>query len=43
MALIWREREHEAEDMIVANDLATMQALRNCGILKLFQILGMRA
>ena len=29
--------------MIFSNDPVTMQALRNCGLLKLFMILGMRA
>lgn len=36
MAFIWREREHEEQDLNVGNDPATIQALKNCGLLKLF-------
>jgi hypothetical protein len=39
----WQEREHEKEDAIVGNDLGTVAALRDCGLLKFFSILGMRA
>lgn len=42
MTITWREREHEEEDMIALQDLATMTALRNCGLLKLFRISSMR-
>jgi hypothetical protein len=41
--LDWREREHEEEDAIAGNDLCTFTALRDCGLLKFFRILGMRA
>jgi hypothetical protein len=41
--LEWREREHEEDDAIVRNDLGTVIALRDCGLLKFFKILGMRA
>jgi hypothetical protein len=41
--LEWREREHEMEDQIVANDPNTMLALRRCGLEKFFQVHGMRA
>jgi hypothetical protein len=43
MMLEWREREHEEDDSIVGNDLGTVAALRDCGILKFFRIRGMRA
>ena len=42
MTVTWREREHEEEDMIVLQDLATVTALRNCGFLKFFRISSMR-
>ena len=41
--LEWREREHEEEDAIVENDSGTVTALQDCGLLKFFKILGMRA
>jgi hypothetical protein len=41
--LEWREREHKEDDAIVGNDLGTVAALRDCGILKFFRIPGMRA
>lgn len=40
--MIWREREHESHDLDVANDLATIQALRNYGLLKFFWLLSIR-
>jgi hypothetical protein len=43
MMLEWREREHEEDDAIVGNDLGIVAALRECGLLKIFRILGMRA
>ena len=43
MSLTWREREHEEEDMISLHDLVTVNALRNCGLLKFFCISSMRA
>jgi hypothetical protein len=43
MVLKWREREHEKDNSIVENHLPTIAALRNCGLLKYFRILGMRA
>lgn len=42
MALIWREREHEEQDLAVANDLATIQTLRDCGLLKFLWFPRMR-
>lgn len=42
MTITWRERENEEEDMISLQDLATMTALHNCGLLKFFRILSMR-
>ena len=41
--VIWKEREHEVPDNQAANDLDTIEALRNCGLLKYFQIPGMKA
>jgi hypothetical protein len=41
--LEWREREHEDDDAMALNDLGTINALRQCGLLKLFKIQGMRA
>jgi hypothetical protein len=43
MVLEWREREHEEDDAIARNNLGTVAALRDCGLLKFFRILGMRA
>lgn len=43
MALTWREREHEAQDMVVSSDPPMVQYLGNCGLLKFYMILGMRA
>jgi hypothetical protein len=43
MVLEWHEREHEEDDAIVGNDLGTIAALRDCGLLKFFRIPGMRA
>lgn len=41
--LEWREREHEEDDVIAINDPGTVFSLRECGLLKIFRILGMRA
>jgi len=41
--LEWRERKHEDDDLIVRNDPGTFNALRQCRLLKLFKIEGMRA
>jgi hypothetical protein len=41
--LEWREREHEEDDAIAENDSSIVAALRDCGLLKFFRILGMRA
>lgn len=42
MALIWREREHEEHNFTIGNDPATIQALRDCELLKFFGLPGMR-
>lgn len=42
MALIWRERDQEEQYMTIGNDLATIQDLRDCGLLKLFWLSSMR-
>jgi hypothetical protein len=41
--LEWREREHEEDDAITGNDPGTVDALRDCWLLKFFRISGMRA
>ena len=41
--VIWKEREHEVPDTQTANDPASIEALRNCGLLKYFRIPGMKA
>ena len=41
--LIWRERENEDVDDAAMNHIPTMQALRACGLYKLWAIQGMRA
>ena len=40
MTITWREREHEEQDMIALNDPGTVRALRDCGLLKYFKLLG---
>ena len=42
MTITWREREHEEQDIIAMNDQGTIRALRDCGLLKYFKLLGMR-
>ena len=42
MAVEWREREHEEQDMISLNNQGTLEALRNCGLLKYFQLSSMQ-
>jgi len=39
----WREREHEDVDRIIMNNPTSMATLRNCGLLKFFEVPGMRA
>ena len=41
MVIIWREREHEEQDMISLNNQGTVEALRNCGLLKYFRLCSM--
>ena len=41
--LDWKEREHELNDQFTQNDNATIDALRNCGLLNFFMCLGLRA
>jgi hypothetical protein len=43
MVLEWHEREHEEDNSISENHPPTIATLRNCGLLKYFRILGMRA
>ena len=43
MAIKWKERGHEAEDHQVAQDPKCINALRNCGFLKIFRTTGLRA
>lgn len=41
--LEWKEREHELNDQVALGDQDTMDALRNCGLLKFFRCPGMQA
>ena len=38
----WKEREHEAAEMAALHNLACIQALGNCGLLKFFRTHNMR-
>ena len=42
MTITWQEREHEEQDMISLNNQGTVEALKNCGLLKYFRLSGMR-
>ena len=42
MMITWSELEHEEQNMVSLNDLSTLRALRYCGLLKYFCLLGMR-
>ena len=42
MAITWREREHEEEEMLALHDPVTVNTLQNCGLLKFFHISSMR-
>ena len=41
--VIWKECEHEIANFQVVKDPATIEALHNCGLLKYFRVLGMKA
>ena len=41
--VICKEMKHELDDSLAINDPNTIMDLRECGILNLFQIPGMRA
>ena len=41
--VIWKEREHDIFDVQDANDPPTVEALRNCALLKYFRVPGMKA
>ena len=41
--VIWKEREHDIDDLQEANNPITMRDLRECGILKYFRVPRMRA
>ena len=41
--VIWKEHEHETTDFQAVRDPATIEALQNCGLLKYFRVLGMKA
>ena len=43
MTVTWREREHTTIDNEVMNDQTALDALRGCGLLKLFKIPNMKA
>ena len=38
----WKEREHEATEMVALHNPTCIQELRNCGLLKLFRTHNMR-
>ena len=38
MVIIWREKEHEEQDMIALNNQGMVEALRNCELLKYFRL-----
>jgi len=42
MSITWQEREHEEKDMVALNNLSTIEALKNCGLLKYFKLSKMR-
>jgi hypothetical protein len=39
----WREKEHDEIDFLVSEDPSSIVVLSQCGLLKLFQCLFMRA
>ena len=41
--VIWKEREHEVANHQASSDRATIEALRNCTLLKYFRVPGMKA
>jgi hypothetical protein len=41
--LEWREPEHEDDESMALNDPRTLDALRQCGLLKFFKVQGMRS
>ena len=41
--VIWKERQHELDELQAGNDPMTVRVLRECGLLKFFKIPGMRA
>jgi hypothetical protein len=43
MVLEWREQEHEEDNVNAKNHPPTIDALRDCGLLKYFRIPGMKA
>jgi hypothetical protein len=43
MVIEWREREHEGVDNEALNDLDIVNILRECGLLKYFQISSIKS
>ena len=43
MTISWREREHSAVDQEVMRDRASLNILRNCGLLKFFKMPNMKS
>ena len=41
--VIWKEREHELNDIRGGNDAGTVAALRGLGLLKFFNVPSMRS
>lgn len=43
MAIVWKEREHDVLDALALEDEACMDALRDCGLKKIFLTPYLRA
>ena len=41
--VMWKEHEHELDEIRGSNDHGTMASIRECGFLKLFKVSSMRA
>ena len=41
--VVWKEHEHELDEIHGSNDHGTMASIRECGFLKLFKVPSMRA
>ena len=43
LRMIWKEHEHEIDDVQAVNDPVTMRDIWECGFLKYFRVLKMKA